>query len=85
MADPGAFLGVDLGIANIATDDGAQHGGKNLNRQRHRARHLQAKLQAKDTKSAKRLKAEKLTSPHPDVRAATCTQSAAGSDRLRRG
>jgi putative transposase len=54
--DPGAFLGVDLGIANIATtDDGTRHSGNYLNRQRHRARHLRAKLQAKNTKSAKRL------------------------------
>ena len=56
VTGPGGFLGVDLGIANIATtDDGARHCGKYLNRQRHRARHLRAKLQAKGTKSAKRL------------------------------
>ena len=56
VTDPGGFLGVDLGIANIATtDDGTRHCGKCLNRQRHRARHLRAKLQAKNTKSAKRL------------------------------
>jgi putative transposase len=56
VTGPGAFLGVDLGIANIATtDDGARHCGKYLNRQRHRARHLRARLQAKGTKSAKRL------------------------------
>ena len=56
LADPAGFLGVDLGIANIATtDDGVRHCGRYLNRQRHRARHLRAKLQAKGTKSAKRL------------------------------
>jgi putative transposase len=56
LADPAAFLGVDLGIANIATtSDGTRHSGKYLNRQRHRARQLRAKLQAKGTKSAKRL------------------------------
>jgi putative transposase len=56
LTDPAGFLGVDLGIANIATtDDGRRHSGKYLNRQRHRARHLRAKLQAKRTKSAKRL------------------------------
>ena len=56
LADPRGFLGVDLGIANIATTgDGTRHSGKYLNRQRHRARHLRAKLQAKGTKSAKRL------------------------------
>jgi IS605 OrfB family transposase len=56
LTGPSGFLGVDLGIANIATtDDGARHCGKYLNRQRHRARHLRARLQAKGTRSAKRL------------------------------
>ena len=56
VTGPDAFLGVDLGIANIATtDDGIRHSGKYLNRQRHRARHLRTRLQAKNTKSAKRL------------------------------
>ena len=55
-AGPAGFLGVDLGVANIATtDDGGRHSGKYLNRQRHRARHLRTRLQAKRTKSAKRL------------------------------
>ena len=48
LADPAGFLGVDLGIANIATtDDGVRHCGRYLNRQRHRARHLRAKLRQK--------------------------------------
>lgn len=56
FADPAAFLGVDLGIANIATtSDGTRYSGKYLNRQRRRAQHLRARLQAKGTKSAKRL------------------------------
>jgi putative transposase len=56
LADPRGFLGIDLGIANIATtSDGTRHSGKYLNRQRHRARQLRARLQAKGTKSAKRL------------------------------
>jgi len=56
LTGPAGFLGVDLGIANIATTDGGgRHCGKYLNRQRHRARHLRARLQAKRTKSAKRL------------------------------
>ena len=43
LAEPDGFLGVDLGIANIATtDDGTRHSGKHLNRHRHRARHLRA-------------------------------------------
>ena len=56
LTGPAGFLGVDLGIANIATTDGGtRHCGTYLNRQRHRARHLRAKLQSKGTKSATRL------------------------------
>ena len=54
--DPDGFLGVDLGIVNIATtSDGARHCGKGLNAVRHRHRELRRRLQAKRTKSAKRL------------------------------
>ncbi len=54
--EPDGFLGVDLGIANIATtDDGTVHVGKHLNQVRHRNRRLRRRLQAKGTKSAKRL------------------------------
>ncbi|WP_308163870.1 RNA-guided endonuclease InsQ/TnpB family protein [Nonomuraea sediminis] len=50
------FLGVDLGIANIATtSDGIRRSGKGLNAHRHRQRGLRRRLQAKATKSAKRL------------------------------
>ncbi|MDP9841066.1 RNA-guided endonuclease InsQ/TnpB family protein [Streptosporangium lutulentum] len=56
VAEPDGFLGVDLGIANIATtDDGTRHSGKHLNAVRHRNRELRRRLQAKQTKSAKRL------------------------------
>ncbi|WP_433526911.1 transposase [Nocardia pseudovaccinii] len=57
LSDPsGGFLGVDLGIANIATtSDGAVHAGKHLNQVRHRNRRLRQRLQRKGTKSAKRL------------------------------
>ena len=56
VKDPDAFLGVDLGIVNIATtSDGARHTGKGLNAVRHRNRELRRHLQAKRTKSAKRL------------------------------
>ena len=56
VKQPDGFLGVDLGIANIATtSDGTRHCGKGLNRVRHRNQRLRAKLQAKGTKSAKRL------------------------------
>ncbi len=54
--DPHGFLGVDLGIANIATlSDGTVFAGKGLNAVRHRHRELRRRLQAKNTKSAKRL------------------------------
>ncbi|GAA4631703.1 hypothetical protein GCM10023196_062140 [Actinoallomurus vinaceus] len=53
---PEGFLGVDLGIANIATtDDRTMHAGKQLNQVRHRHRRLRQRLQKKGTKSAKRL------------------------------
>jgi putative transposase len=53
---PAGFLGVDLGIVNIATtSDGERYAGKHLNRVRHRNQCLRAKLQKKGTKSAKRL------------------------------
>ena len=50
------FLGVDLGIVNIAmTSDGVVYKGKQVNQVRHRNRSLRKKLQKKGTKSAKRL------------------------------
>lgn len=54
--EPDGFLGVDLGIVNLATDsDGRHYCGKATNRVRHRNQRLRAKLQAIGTKSAKRL------------------------------
>ncbi|WP_326830244.1 transposase [Streptosporangium sp. NBC_01810] len=54
--EPEGFLGVDLGIANIATtSDGIAHAGKHLNQVRHRNRRLRRRLQSKGTKAAKRL------------------------------
>jgi len=54
--EPGGFLGVDLGIVNIATtSDGQVMAGRSLNRYRKRQQALRRKLQAKGTKSAKRL------------------------------
>ncbi|MFI7145253.1 RNA-guided endonuclease TnpB family protein [Nonomuraea sp. NPDC050022] len=53
---PDGFVGVDLGIVNIAaTSDGIRRSGKALNAVRHRHRELRRRLQAKGTKSAKRL------------------------------
>ena len=53
---PKDFLGVDLGIKNIATDsDGERWVGKELNGIRSRYAKVRSKLQAKGTKSAKRL------------------------------
>jgi putative transposase len=51
-----SFLGVDLGIKNIAVDsDGNIHSAKHLLNVRHRHRRLRKKLQKKGTKSSKRL------------------------------
>ncbi len=53
---PNGFVGVDLGIVNLATTSGGtRHSGKGLNAVRHRHRELRRRLQAKQTKSAKRL------------------------------
>ncbi|MEV8561854.1 transposase [Streptomyces sp. NPDC051917] len=53
--NPDGFLGVDLGIVNIATtSDGDVLAGRGLNRYRARQMRLRAKLQKKGTESAKR-------------------------------
>jgi IS605 OrfB family transposase len=53
--DPVDFLGVDLGIVNIATtSDGEIMSGREINRVRVRERTLRTKLQKKNTPSAKR-------------------------------
>ena len=50
------YLGVDLGIVNIAADsDGTTYAGAQVNGLRHRHRRLRKRLQAKQTRSAKRL------------------------------
>ncbi|NEA63245.1 RNA-guided endonuclease TnpB family protein [Streptomyces sp. SID12488] len=52
---PSDFLGIDLGIVNIATtSDGEIMAGRDLNRIRARERKLRTKLQKKNTASAKR-------------------------------
>jgi putative transposase len=54
--EPNGFLGVDLGIVNIATtSDGEILAGRRLNRYRKRHLDLRRKLQKKQTKSAKRV------------------------------
>ncbi|WP_406339963.1 RNA-guided endonuclease InsQ/TnpB family protein [Streptomyces sp. NBC_00649] len=53
--DPDGFLGIDLGIVNIATtSDGEIMAGRELSRSRLRERTLRTKLQKKNTPSAKR-------------------------------
>ncbi|MFD4652340.1 RNA-guided endonuclease InsQ/TnpB family protein [Streptomyces sp. NPDC058441] len=53
--EPDGFIGVDLGIVNIATTStGYQAAGRGLGRYRKRQLDLRAKLQKKRTKSAKR-------------------------------
>jgi putative transposase len=55
LYEPDGFLGVDLGIVNIATtSDGQVMAGRRLNRYRKHQRDLRKKLQKKRTKSAKR-------------------------------
>lgn len=55
-ADVTDFLGVDLGIVNIASDsDGNQYAGGKVNGLRQRHARLRQKLQSKGTKSARRL------------------------------
>lgn len=54
--DVEGFLGVDLGVKNIATDsDGNVYSGSKVNGLRKRHAKLRAKLQAKGTRAAKRL------------------------------
>ncbi|NYH53752.1 IS605 OrfB family transposase [Nocardiopsis arvandica] len=54
--EPDSFLGVDLGIVNIATtSDGQVLAGRRINRYRRRQLRLRQKLQAKGTRPAKRL------------------------------
>ncbi|OOC56946.1 MULTISPECIES: RNA-guided endonuclease InsQ/TnpB family protein [Nocardiopsis] len=54
--EPGSFLGVDLGIVNIATtSDGQVLAGRKPNRYRRRQQRLRQKLQKKGTKSTRRL------------------------------
>jgi IS605 OrfB family transposase len=60
LIDPAGFLGVDMGIANIAYDcDGSRYAGARLNGYRRRQLRLRKRLQAKDTKSARRLLARR--------------------------
>jgi IS605 OrfB family transposase len=60
MVEPLGFLGVDMGIVQIATDsDGTVYAGAEINRYRRRQIQLRAKLQAKKTESARRLLAKR--------------------------
>jgi len=54
--EPDEWLGVDLGIVNLATDsDGTPYTGKAVRAVRYRNRQLRKRLDSKGTKSAKRL------------------------------
>jgi putative transposase len=60
LISPQGFLGVDMGIANIAYDsDGNRYAGTKLNGYRRRQQRLRQRLQAKGTQSAKRLLAKR--------------------------
>jgi putative transposase len=55
VSEPVGFLGVDLGIVNVATtSDGRIMAGRKLNRYRKHHRDLRTKLQKKRTKAARR-------------------------------
>lgn len=55
VTDPDGFLGVDLGVANIAVDsDKTIHQGKTIKGVRYRHRQLRCKLQAKGTQASRR-------------------------------
>jgi putative transposase len=55
LADASQFLGVDLGVTNIAFDsDGTPYSGSALKSVRHRHRRIRTKLQKKHTRAAKR-------------------------------
>ncbi|MFJ4707121.1 RNA-guided endonuclease InsQ/TnpB family protein [Streptomyces anulatus] len=54
-AHPVGFVGVDLGIVNIAaTSDGERYSGRRINRKRENDRVVRSKLQKRGSKSAKR-------------------------------
>ena len=60
LIDPSGFLGMDMGIANIAYDsDGTGYAGDRLNGYRRRQLRLRNRLQEKGTKSARRLLARR--------------------------
>jgi IS605 OrfB family transposase len=60
LIDPDGFLGVDMGIANIAYDsDGTRYAGDKLNGYRRRQLRLRRRLQEKNTTSARRLLARR--------------------------
>jgi len=55
ITDPAGFLGVDMGVANIAVDsDRTIHQGKTVKNVRYRHRQLRRKLQTKGTKASRR-------------------------------
>lgn len=55
LASPTDYLGVDFGVANVATDsDGNFYSGRGIKGVRHRHKRLRRKLQKKGTRSAKR-------------------------------
>jgi putative transposase len=55
LVEPKGFLGVDLGIVNIATtSDGKSYSGENIDKNRRKYSKLRASLQRRGTPSAKR-------------------------------
>jgi putative transposase len=56
VSEPAGFLGVDMGVRNVAVDsDGTRHTGGRVRGLRQRHRKLRRRLQAKGTRGARRL------------------------------
>jgi IS605 OrfB family transposase len=86
---PVDFLGVDMGIVNIATtSDGRNHAGTGVRRYRRRMAKVRAELQAKGTKSAKRklkARARREARAVRDVNHRIAKQLVASAERTGRG
>lgn len=86
---PRGWLGVDLGIVNIATtSDGTRYSSARLTRYRQRQKRLRARLQSRGTKSAKRLlrkRSRKETRFATDVNHCISKQIVVEAERTGRG
>lgn len=86
---PGGWLGVDMGIVNLATTSDGDHSiGSKVIGYRHRQRRLRKRLQSKSTKSARRLlkkRSRKEARFAPDVNHQISKQIVTEAERTGRG